>query len=80
MGYSLGGEAAQQFTVSYLEKVSRLILVATSCGGKDSMVAHQEAFSRFDERLCSNQRQISINVIDSTKSDHDSGHYKRKPN
>lgn len=37
MGYSLGGHIAQQFTVSYPEKVNRLILVATSCGGKDSI-------------------------------------------
>jgi pimeloyl-ACP methyl ester carboxylesterase len=37
MGYSLGGETAQQFTVSYPEKINSLILVATSCGGKDSI-------------------------------------------
>jgi pimeloyl-ACP methyl ester carboxylesterase len=36
-GYSLGGETAQQFTISYPEKVNRLILVATTCGGKDSI-------------------------------------------
>src|SRR5215211_4988639 len=34
MGYSLGGHIAQAFTVSYPEKVNRLILVATNCGGK----------------------------------------------
>src|SRR5439155_26825595 len=34
MGYSLGGHIAQAFTVSYPEKVNRLILVASSCGGK----------------------------------------------
>ena len=37
MGYSLGGHIAQAFTVSYPEKVNRLILVATSCGGKDGI-------------------------------------------
>jgi pimeloyl-ACP methyl ester carboxylesterase len=36
-GYSLGGATAQQFTVSYPEKVNRLILVATTCGGKDGI-------------------------------------------
>ena len=36
-GYSLGGETAQQFTVSFPEKVNRLILVSTICGGKDSI-------------------------------------------
>ena len=36
-GYSLGSFIAQQFTVSYSEKVNRLILVAASCGGKDGI-------------------------------------------
>jgi pimeloyl-ACP methyl ester carboxylesterase len=36
-GYSLGSFIAQQFTVSYPEKVNRLILVAASCGGKDGI-------------------------------------------
>ena len=34
-GYSLGSEIAQQLTVSHPDKVNRLILVASSCGGKD---------------------------------------------
>ena len=37
MGYSLGGHIAQAFTISHPEKVNRLILVATTCGGKDSI-------------------------------------------
>ena len=37
MGYSLGSFIAQQFAVSYPEKVNRLILVAASCGGKDGI-------------------------------------------
>ncbi|MFL6486508.1 MAG: alpha/beta fold hydrolase, partial [Nitrososphaera sp.] len=37
MGYSLGGHIAQAFTVRYPEKVNRLILVATTCGGKDAI-------------------------------------------
>ena len=36
-GYSLGTFVAQQLTVSHPEKVSRLIIVAGSCGGKDSI-------------------------------------------
>ena len=46
-GYSLGSETAQQFTVSYPEKVNRLILVATSCGGKDSIPKPPE-FNKFN--------------------------------
>ena len=37
MGYSLEGIIAQAFTINYPEKVNRLILVATSCGGKDGI-------------------------------------------
>jgi len=37
MGYSLGGHIAQEFIISYPDKVNRLILVATMCGGKDSI-------------------------------------------
>ena len=37
MGYSLGGHIAHAFTISHPEKVNRLILVATTCGGKDGI-------------------------------------------
>jgi pimeloyl-ACP methyl ester carboxylesterase len=35
MGYSLGSFIAQQFTMMYPDKVNSLVLVASSCGGKD---------------------------------------------
>jgi pimeloyl-ACP methyl ester carboxylesterase len=35
MGYSLGSYLAQQLTMMYPEKVNRLVLVASSCGGID---------------------------------------------
>src|SRR5918993_3395007 len=35
MGYSLGSNLAQQLTMMYPDKVNRLILVGSSCGGKD---------------------------------------------
>ena len=37
MGYSLGGHIAQAFTISHPEKVNSLILVASTCGGKDGI-------------------------------------------
>ena len=37
MGYSLGSFIAQAFTISYPEKVNNLILVASTCGGKDGI-------------------------------------------
>jgi pimeloyl-ACP methyl ester carboxylesterase len=35
MGYSLGSYLAQQLTITYPNKVNSLILVGSSCGGKD---------------------------------------------
>jgi pimeloyl-ACP methyl ester carboxylesterase len=35
MGYSLGSYLAQQLTMMYLDKVNSLVLVGSSCGGKD---------------------------------------------
>lgn len=37
LGYSLGSLVAQQVVVTHPEKVSRLILIASTCGGKDSI-------------------------------------------
>jgi pimeloyl-ACP methyl ester carboxylesterase len=37
LGYSLGSFIAQQLTISYPEKVNRLILVASTCGGEDGI-------------------------------------------
>jgi pimeloyl-ACP methyl ester carboxylesterase len=37
LGYSLGSYIAQQVAITYPEKVDRLILVASSCGGEDSI-------------------------------------------
>ena len=37
LGYSLGSYIAQQLTITNPEKVNRLILAGSSCGGKDGM-------------------------------------------
>jgi pimeloyl-ACP methyl ester carboxylesterase len=37
LGYSLGSFVAQQLAVTHPEKVDRLILLASSCGGKESI-------------------------------------------
>ncbi|MGB7635679.1 MAG: alpha/beta hydrolase [Nitrososphaeraceae archaeon] len=37
MGYSLGSYLAQQLAMMYPDKVNSLILVASSCGGKDGI-------------------------------------------
>lgn len=60
MGYSLGGQIAQQFTVSYPEKVSRLILVATTCGGKDSIPKPSEFKKLQSEIVNKSLNNVSI--------------------
>jgi hypothetical protein len=37
LGYSMGSFVAQQLTITHPEKVNRLMLVAASCGGKESI-------------------------------------------
>ena len=37
LGYSLGSFIAQAVTTSYPEKVNKLILVASTCGGKENI-------------------------------------------
>jgi pimeloyl-ACP methyl ester carboxylesterase len=37
LGYSLGSFVAQQLSVTHPEKVNRLILIASSCGGKEGI-------------------------------------------
>jgi pimeloyl-ACP methyl ester carboxylesterase len=37
LGYSLGSFIAQQLAVTHPDKVNRLVLIATSCGGKESI-------------------------------------------
>jgi pimeloyl-ACP methyl ester carboxylesterase len=60
MGYSLGGHIAQAFTVSYPEMVNRLILVATSCGGKDGIPKPPE-FLKFQSELV-NKTQNNVPI------------------
>jgi len=60
MLYSLGGHIAQAFTVSYPEKVNRLILVATMCGGKDSIPKPQEIKKLQGEIVNKSLNNVSI--------------------
>ena len=60
MGYSLGGHIAQAFTVSYPEKVNSLILVATTCGGKDGIPKPPEFIKLQSEIINKTQNNISL--------------------
>ena len=58
LGYSLGSFIAQQLTIMYPEKVNRLILVASSCGGEVSIPKLPE-FARLQSEIVD---KISNNV------------------
>jgi pimeloyl-ACP methyl ester carboxylesterase len=58
LGYSLGSYIAQQVTITYPEKVNRLILVGSSCGGKESMPKPPEFLNLQNEVV----NKISNNV------------------
>jgi pimeloyl-ACP methyl ester carboxylesterase len=64
LGYSLGSFVAQQLIVSHPEKVNRLILVAASCGGKESIPRSPELVEFFSEMV-----NKSINNIPITPQD-----------
>ncbi|HKU84294.1 MAG TPA: alpha/beta hydrolase, partial [Candidatus Nitrosocosmicus sp.] len=46
LGYSLGSFITQQLAVAYPEKVNRLVLIATTCGGKESIPPSPEPQTR----------------------------------
>ena len=60
MGYSLGGHIAQAFTISYPDKVNRLILVATTCGGKDGIPKPPEFNKLMSEITNKSLNNVSI--------------------
>ena len=64
MGYSLGGHIAQAFTLSYPDKVNRLILVATTCGGKDGIPKPPEFIKFQAEIVNKSQNNISLSAED----------------
>ncbi len=60
MGYSLGSFIAQAFTISYPEKVNSLILVASTCGGKDGIDQPPEFKKLQSEIVNKSQNNVSI--------------------
>jgi pimeloyl-ACP methyl ester carboxylesterase len=64
MGYSLGGHIAQAFTVSYPDKVNRLTLVASSCGGKDGIPKPPEFIKMQSEIVNKTHNNISLTAED----------------
>jgi pimeloyl-ACP methyl ester carboxylesterase len=64
LGYSLGSFIAQQLTVTHPEKVNRLILVAASCGGKESVPPSPHVVEFFSEMVNKSINNIPITPAD----------------
>jgi pimeloyl-ACP methyl ester carboxylesterase len=60
LGYSLGSSIAEQLTITNPEKVSRLVLVASSCGGADRMPKPPEFLALQKEVVDKISNNISI--------------------
>ena len=60
MGYSLGSWIAEQLTITYPEKVSSLVLVGSSCGGKDSIPKPPEFLKLQSDVVNKSQNNIPI--------------------
>ncbi len=50
LGWSVGGMIAQELALHYPDKVDKLILYATSCGGQDSLLPEKDALAVFANR------------------------------
>jgi len=60
MGYSLGSFITQQFTIMYPDKVNSLVLVASSCGGKDHAPRPTEFIKLQSEIVNKSLNNVSI--------------------
>src|SRR5215211_5641132 len=60
LGYSLGSSIAEQLTITNPEKVSRLVLVASSCGGADRMPKPPEFLALQKEVVDKISNNVSI--------------------
>jgi pimeloyl-ACP methyl ester carboxylesterase len=60
MGHSLGSIIAQEFTISHPENGSRLILVSSTCGGKEGIPKPAEFLKLQDELINKSLNHIPI--------------------
>src|SRR5215469_16444260 len=64
LGYSLGSYIAQQLIVTHPEKVNRLLLVAASCGGKESIPQSPKVVKLFYEMIHKSTNNIPVTPQD----------------
>ena len=64
LGYSMGSFIAQQFVLTHPEKVDRLVLIASTCGGKDNVPNTPEVLELAKKLLSSIVNNTSIEPQD----------------
>jgi pimeloyl-ACP methyl ester carboxylesterase len=60
LGYSLGSWIAEQLTITYPEKVNSLVLIGSSCGGKDTIPKPPEFLKLQSDIVNKSQNNIPI--------------------
>ena len=62
LGYSMGGMIAQELVLNYPEKVDKLVLCATFCGGKETVQASQEVLNKLINRPPTAEEQAKVSL------------------
>ena len=60
LGYSLGSFTTQQFAISHPDKVSSIILVASTCGGKDGIPKPAEFMKSMSQIANKSQNNVPV--------------------
>lgn len=68
LGYSLGSFVAQEIAITHPDKVNRLILVAASCGGQESILQNPEVVTMSRDFLNKIVNNISITPMTAVRS------------
>ena len=58
MGVSMGGMIAQELVLNYPEKVDKLALCATFCGGQESVLAPPEVLAKLADRSGTDEERV----------------------